>query len=202
MVYFLGRDVKVAISTEDASHGIDINSNAAAASTGDVASGDVIEVLSSSAGDVFDGNSNYNPFTDVTGVDLTLGKVDEDIAYMGQRTALKAEIKNETTLVITKKKSNKFWDHVFMDARYGVGTDNALVDGLSQPGVQHGYRLYVALKDDGSSEIITLPNCTLTEKSTSLNVDGTTEETLTFMTHVEPFINTEVVQTATSASTL
>jgi len=205
MVYFLGRDVKVAISTEDASHGIDISSatpDVAAASSGDVASGDVIEVLTSTASDVFDGNSNYNPFTDVTGVDLTLGKVDEDIAYMGQRTALKAEIKNESTLVITKKKSNKFWDHVFMDARYGVGTDNALVDGLSQPGVQHGYRLYVALKDDGSSEVITLPNCTLTEKTTSLNVDGTTEETLTFMTHVKPLIDTDVTLTATTATTL
>ena len=55
----------------------------AAASSGDVASGDVIEVLTSTASDVFDGGSNYNPFTDVTGVDLTLGKVDEDIAYMG-----------------------------------------------------------------------------------------------------------------------
>jgi hypothetical protein len=205
MVYFLGRDVKVAISTEDATHGIDISSatpDVAAASSGDVASGDVIEVLTSTASDVFDGGSNYNPFTDVTGVDLTLGKVDEDIAYMGQRTALKAEIKNESTLVITKKKSNKFWDHVFMDARYGVGTDNALVDGLSQPGVQHGYRLYVALKDDGSSEVITLPNCTLTEKTTSLNVDGTTEETLTFMTHVKPLIDTDVTLTATTATTL
>ena len=205
MVYFLGRDVKVAISTEDTTHGVDISSatpDVAAASSGDVASGDVIEVLTSTASDVFDGNSNYNPFTDVTGVDLTLGKVDEDIAYMGQRTALKAEIKNESTLVITKKKSNKFWDHVFMDARYGVGTDNALVDGLSQPGVQHGYRLYVALKDDGSSEVITLPNCTLTEKTTSLNVDGTTEETLTFMTHVKPLIDTDVTLTATTATTL
>jgi len=208
MVYFLGRDVKVAISTEDTTHGIDISSatpDVAAASSGDVASGDVIEVLTTSASDVFDGNSNYNPFTDVTGVDLTLGKVDEDIAYMGQRTALKAEIKNESTLVITKKKSNKFWDHVFMDARYGVGPtagDNALVDGLSQPGIQHGYRLYVALKDDGSSEVITLPNCTLTEKTTSLNVDGTTEETLTFMTHVKPLIDTDVTLTATTASTL
>tara|TARA_Y100001937_G_scaffold55312_1_gene76250 strand:- start:3544 stop:4158 length:615 start_codon:yes stop_codon:yes gene_type:complete len=204
MVYFLGRDVKVAITTEDTTHGVDISSatpDVAAASSGDVASGDVIEVLPTDVTAIFDSGSNYNPFTDVTGVDLTLGKIDEDIAYMGQRTALKAEIKNESTLVITKKKSNKFWDHVFMDARYGIGTDNALVDGLSQPGVQHGYRLYVALKDDGS-EVITLPNCTLTEKTTSLNVDGTTEETLTFMTHVDPLIDTDVTLTATTTSTL
>tara|TARA_R100001463_G_scaffold37314_3_gene80142 strand:+ start:726 stop:1325 length:600 start_codon:yes stop_codon:yes gene_type:complete len=199
MVYFLGRDVKVAISTESASV-VDINSNAARGSSTSVVT-DCIEKLTSSAADVFDGDSNYNPFTDVTGVELTLGKVDEDIAYMGQRTALKAEIKNETTVVITKKKLNKFWDHVFMDARYG-SDGSALIDGLSQPTVKHGYRLYIALKDDGSSEVISIPNMTFTEHSVSLNVDGTTEETLTFMGHVEPFINTDVIQTASSSSTL
>ena len=197
MVYFLGRDVKVAISTESASV-VDINSNAARGSSTSIVT-DCIEKLSSTATDVFDSGSNYNPFTDVTGVDLTLGKVDEDIAYMGQRTALKAEIKNETTVVITKKKLNKFWDHVFMDARYG-SDGSALISGLAQPTVKHGYRLYIALKDDGSSEVITVPNMTLTEHTVSLNVDGTTEETLTFAGHVEPFINTDVVQTATTTA--
>ena len=86
-----------------------------------------------------------------------------------------------------------------MDARYG-SDGSALIDGLSQPTVKHGYRLYIALKDDGSSEVISIPNMTLTEHSVSLNVDGTTEETLTFMGHVEPFINTDVVQTATTTA--
>ena len=195
MAYFLGRDVKVAISTESASV-VDINSNAARGSSTTIVT-DCIEKLSSTATDVFDNGSNYNSFTDVTGVDITLGKVDEDIAYMGLRTALKAEIKNETTIVITKKKNNKFWDHVWMDARYGSDGSN-LIDGLTQPTVKHGYRLYLALKDDGSSEVITVPNCTFSDKSTSLNTDGTTEETLTFTSHVEPFINTDVIQTATT----
>tara|TARA_Y100000034_G_scaffold103521_1_gene129134 strand:- start:1004 stop:1600 length:597 start_codon:yes stop_codon:yes gene_type:complete len=197
MAYFLGRDVKVAISTESASV-VDINSNAARGSSTTIVT-DCIEKLSSTATDVFDNGSNYNSFTDVTGVDITLGKVDEDIAYMGLRTALKAEIKNETTIVITKKKNNKFWDHVWMDARYGSDGSN-LIDGLTQPTVKHGYRLYLALKDDGSSEVITVPNCTFSDKSTSLNTDGTTEETLTFTSHVEPYINTDVVQTVTSTN--
>tara|TARA_Y100000296_G_scaffold67685_1_gene80446 strand:+ start:2916 stop:3512 length:597 start_codon:yes stop_codon:yes gene_type:complete len=197
MAYFLGRDVKVAISTESASV-VDINSNAARGSSTTIVT-DCIEKLSSTASDVFDNGSNYNSFTDVTGVDITLGKVDEDIAYMGLRTALKAEIKNETTIVITKKKNNKFWDHVWMDARYGSDGSN-LIDGLTQPTVKHGYRLYLALKDDGSSEVITVPNCTFSDKSTSLNTDGTTEETLTFTSHVEPYINTDVVQTVTSTN--
>jgi len=197
MVYFLGRDVKVAMTTESAT-GVSISGNAAIG-TGSATSGDVIEPLESSAANIFGTGSNYNQFTDVTGVDLTLGKIDEDIAYMGQRTALKAEIKNETTLVITKKKDGKFWDHVFMDARYGTDGSN-LIDGLSQPTAKFGYRIYLALKDDGSSEVISIPNMVFADHSVALNVDGTTEETLTFTGHVEPYINTEVVQTATTTN--
>jgi len=195
MAYFLGRDVKVAISTESASV-VDINSNAARGTSTTIVT-DCIEKLSASAGDVFDEGSNYNPFTDVTGVDLTLGKVDEDIAYMGQRTALKAEIKNETTVVVTKKKNSKFWDHVWMDARYGTdGSD--LISGLTQPTTKYGYRMYLALRDDGSSEVISIPNCVLSDHSVSLNADGITEETLTFVSHVDAFFATDVVQTATT----
>tara|TARA_Y100000004_G_scaffold27695_1_gene28394 strand:+ start:53 stop:664 length:612 start_codon:yes stop_codon:yes gene_type:complete len=195
MAYFLGRDVKVAITTEDESHGI----SSSAASASDPTAGDVIEVrpgtgneadIKISAGD--SATSNYNPFTDVTGVDITLGKIDEDIAYMGQRTALKAEIKNETTLVITKKKNSKFWDEVFMNARYGINSadSNNLHDGLTQPATGYGYRLYLCLTD--GTEVITLKNCTFTDHSVSLNVDGTTEETLTFMSHIQPGLGTDV----------
>ncbi len=194
MVYFLGRDVLVAISTESAT-GVDINSNAARG-TEAATSGDVIEPLPASGGDIFGTGSNYNQFTDVTGVDLTLGKIDEDIAYMGQRTALKAEIKNETTLVITKKKDGKFWDHVFMDARYGTNGTN-LTDGLAQPTATYGYRLYLALDD--TVEVITMPNMVFADHSVSLNVDGTTEETLTFISHVEPIIHTDPQVSVTTA---
>ena len=193
MAYFLGRDVKVAITTEDADRGVGISS-----ATPDVAeatataTGDVIEIL---GGTLYDAGSNYNPFTDVTSVDLTLGKVDEDIAYMGQRTALKAEIKNETTIVITKKKDGKFWDHVFMDARYGVnGTSLATA---IQPTTEFGYRLHVQLKS--SNEVISIPNCVLSDKSTSLNADGVTEESLTFLSHVTPAIDTVAYQVATTS---
>jgi hypothetical protein len=193
MVYFLGRDVKVAMTTESAT-GVSISGNAAIG-TAAATSGDVIEPLESDGANIFGTGSNYNQFTDVTGVDLTLGKIDEDIAYMGQRTALKAEIKNETTLVITKKKDGKFWDHVFMDARYGTdGSD--LNDGLAQPTVKYGYRLYLALDD--TVEVITMPNMVLADHGVSLNVDGTTEETLTFISHVEPIISTDPVITATT----
>lgn len=207
MAYFLGRDVKVAICSEEATHGVAISAgtpDSLAAST--TVTGDVIELFWPSDGAVMDGNSYYNPFTDITSVDLTLGKIDEDIAYMGQRTALKAEIKNETTLVVTKKKTSTFWDLVYMKARHGVGgnvdddtditDDNTLTDNqLKQPDIQYGYRLAVQLKS--SNEVITLQNCVVSDKSTSLNPDGVTEESITFISYVEPKIDTKAYITAT-----
>ena len=86
MAYFLGRDVKVAITTEDASNGIKAADATpiltAASSTAD--GGDAVEHLGAST--IFDGTSFYNPFTDVTSVDLTLGSVDEDIAYIDRKS--------------------------------------------------------------------------------------------------------------------
>ena len=188
MAYFLGRDVKVGITTEDESNGVQVTDSApiiiAATSTTDT--GDVIEHLGAAA--VFNGSSNYNPFTDVTSVDITLGSVDEDIAYMGQRTALKAEIKKETTIVITKKKTSPLFDLMFSDGRYGInGTTIMNGTNLTQPTTEFGFRLHVQLK--ASNEVVSIPNCVFAEKSTSLSADGVQEETLTFISHVDPFFD-------------
>jgi len=190
MAYFLGREVKVAICTEDADKSVVITAGTPdVAAVGTAATGDIIEFLWAGTGNVFDKGSFYNPFTDVTGVDLTLGKIDEDIAYMGQRTALKAEIKNETTIVITKKKNSAFWDHVFANARYGINSDNALA-GNEQPTLQYGYRLALQLNSTGTAEVITIPNCVLADHSVSLGADAVQEETLTFISYVDPEIDT------------
>ena len=188
MAYFLGRDVKVAITTEDASNGIQVNDATpilTAATDASAASGDKIENRTNT---VFDGDSNYNPFTDVTSVDITLGSVDEDIAYMGQRTALKAEIKKETTIVITKKKTGAFFDLLFSDGRYGInGTTLMGPTNMTQPTQEFGFRLYVQLESTG--EFIVVPNCVFAEKGTSLTPDGVQEETLTFTSHVDPLFD-------------
>jgi hypothetical protein len=49
----------------------------------------------------------------LTGVDLGIGVTDEDITYMGARTVLKAEIKKETTISLTRKKTDNVWDVVY-----------------------------------------------------------------------------------------
>ena len=135
-----------------------------------------------------------NPVVDVISVDVTVGAVDEDIAYMGQRTALKAEIKKENTVVITKKKDSTLFDDLFNVARYGLKTSGSATPvlmgqtTLAQPSQIHGYRLHVQLK--AANEVITFRNMTLSEHAVTLNADGVQEESITFMGHVTPLIAT------------
>jgi len=154
--------------------------------------------------------------TDITGIDFTFGAVDEDIAYFGQRTALKAEIKNEVTLTITKKKKDAGFSQLFNEARCGIrGTASAATEvaesaastltemnnNLNQPladatGSGFGYRLYLQLK--AGTEVLTLRNMCVTEYSITLNADAVQEETIVFYGNVKPLISTVLDDDATS----
>ena len=195
MAYFLGRDVKVAITTEhdadedDASSDFGLNTSMAATSTANQMAVPNREATIYAA----DTGQVTNPVTDVISVDVTVGAVDEDIAYMGQRTALKAEIKKENTVVITKKKDSKLFDEMFKAARYGlIGSGGSTptvmsTTTLAQPTRVMGYRLHVQLKN--GTEVISFPNMTLSEHAITLNADGVQEESITFMGHVTPIIS-------------
>ena len=199
MAYFLGRDVKVAIVTENSDKGLDV-SDAGVVGVASDATGTGMDARGGASGSdatndtqIFDtnvtGNTKTNPLQNLVSVDLTLGTVDEDIAYMGQRTALKAEIKKETSITLTMKKNESFFDALFNSARYGVDSTNSLADmGLTQPDTEFGYRVHVALKD--GTEVISVPNCTFSEHGVTLNADGVQEETATFISHVTPIIGT------------
>ena len=194
MAYFLGRDVEVAITTEhdDAQHSgqtnSGINSSVAVATSSMVIPNREVSTL-------FDEGEAANPVQDVISVDMTVGSVDEDIAYMGQKTALKAEIKKENTITITKKKNDAFFDKLFNSARYGLSKPASsaatINDGLSQPDNVFGYRVHVKLKAGSSGELISFPLCTLTEHTVTLNADGVQEESITFMGHVTPIMGTD-----------
>ena len=151
--------------------------------------------------------------TDLVGIDFTMGKTDEDIAYFGQRTGLKAEIKNEITLVLTRKKSDASFDLLFNKARCGIrattgatalagGTDNVAFDNnLNMPtadasGSGFGYRLYLELK--GGAEVLSLSNMCITDHSVTLGADAVQEESITFYGNVEPIISTATVNTTTA----
>ena len=164
-----------------------------------------------------------NIITDITGVDITVGTVDEDISFLGQRHALKAELKNEMTLVLTRKKgqgssraqSHELFAALFNKARCGLlhedGTidaevgetdsklsfDNSLtIPTASADGANFGYRLHLQAKE--SKEVITLRNMCMTEYSTTLNADGITEETITCYGNTKPVIGTAANTTLTA----
>ena len=189
MAYFLGRDVIVAVTSENTTNGFLNTSGAATVSASATNSGT----------DVFkrDGINLTNGtgiMKDLTGVEVSLGAIDEDIAYMGQRTALKAEIKKETTVTLTRKKSDAFWSDMWATGyRWGcisTSTNEAttVAIGNAMPSsTEYGFRVHVALKDD--AEVITVSGMTFSEYSTTLNADGVTEETLTFISHITPKVS-------------
>jgi len=209
MAYFLGRDVKVAITTEhDAAEDSGASADFGLTATMGATSTANAMVIPSRDSTIFTTSDVQatNPMTDVISVDVTVGAVDEDIAYMGQRTALKAEIKKENTVVITKKKDSKVFDEMFNVARYGLvssGSATPTVMGqasLEQPTRVMGYRLHVQLLS--GTEVISLPNMTMTEHAVTLNADGVQEESITFMGHVTPVIAATATKTATTVANL
>ena len=213
MAYFLGRDVAIAITTEDADYGVDVTTagakgtfTAAAGSTDLVFAGPLLQQDGSdgsSGTTVFgtqgaDVTADYsNEVGDLTGCDLGIGVTDEDITYLGARSVLKAEIKKETTVTLTRKKSNICWDTIFNDgARWGI-SDTTFYSGLEDPAVStFGYRIYIKLKN--ATEVFMIRNACIQGHSISLNADGTTEETLELMSYIDPVIGTTDSVTPTS----
>jgi hypothetical protein len=171
-------------------------------------------ILTISAGTVA-GVDRSNDLADVTGIDITVGAVDEDIVYMGQRTALKSEIKKDTSITITRKKSDMLFSLLFNQARAGIRhtdgtidsevneTDSKLVfhDTLVKPtataaGSNYGYRVHAQIKS--GSEVMSLTNACISEYSTTVSPDGVTEETITFICYTTPKIQSTAYTTLAS----
>ena len=134
MAFYLGKDVSVYISTENTTLGVSpVTTTAGAGSVTNAASATFAGKLDATA-------SCQTEQTDLTAVDLSIGAMDEDITYFGMRTALKAEIKKETSITLTRKKSDDLYDLVFDKLRYGLtGTsvnDTSINSGLAEPTVE------------------------------------------------------------------
>jgi len=155
---------------------------------------------------------------DLTGVDIGIGVTDEDITFMSTKTVLKAEIKKETTITLTRKKTNSVWDVVYngptaanegwtgsaqetgdYGARWGVIEGAAqtwyIMNGLSAPknvtdfgGSNVSFGYRVFIELKSTEEIIAIPGCQLVAHSVTLNADGTTEETCELVSQVTPKI--------------
>ena len=222
MAYYLGRDVKVWALLES-------SDNLGVATDGTNGASKVAEGTAGSwafgrrATGLVDGKA----LSDLTSVDLSIGVVDEDITYMGQRSVLKAEIKKETTLTLTRKKSDMQWDVLFNGpvksgdeivsgttahgARWGitsaVGGASKISDGLRSPkdhaaasgDIEFGYRMVLKL---GTGEFFVMRNAQISAHSVTVNADGTTEETLELISMVQPLVKAAVADcvAATTAS--
>ena len=71
---------------------------------------------------------------------------------------MKAEIKKETTLTLTRKKIDNSWDVCFQEARCGTDGGTGIrgtTDGAPDD-VAYGYRVYVKMKDN--TEVFVLRN--------------------------------------------
>ena len=214
MVYYRGSDVRVYITTETDDAGVKVTDT------------NVVEVITSSdvstnfahklnAAGCAAGSTDFE-VSDLTGVDVGIGVQDEDISYVGRMNVLKAEIKKETTVSLTRKKSDPEWDTIYcgtvdgghlwdaavtdVGARWGVSYDGSsaykISNGLFSP-TDHvdssassvktfGYRLHVRLKALG--QVLSIPACAITGHTVSINGDGTSEETLEFSSHVTPIV--------------
>jgi hypothetical protein len=219
MAYFLGRDLDIALLTENLTLGLGL------VTTSSVRSVAVLDFSNAGGGTyysaqplfagprlaAYDGdpdlwvavndtdqveiNSLYptwnNRPANITGVDLSVSTQDEDVQFIGQRNILKAEIKKENSITLTRKKSDDVWDVIFNEARFGLDESGLKGDGHYQPDFTgYGYRVALRFKSGtaGVGEVFVLPNCCITEHTVTLGADSSQEESLTFVSYVDPII--------------
>ena len=187
MTYFLGRDLNAYIGTESA---FGLHWSGTTASTAVTAAASNRTFAMPLASGVVTSTTNYafgNLCLDLTGCDLSIGAVDEDVTYFGLRSVQKVESKKETTVSLTRKKINMDWDLTFNNGyRWGIYGSADPWDGLEEPTATHGYRLFLELKN--GAEVFTVPNACIQSHTVTLNADGTADETMEFMSYVTPLL--------------
>lgn len=187
MTYFLGRDLNAYIGTESA---FGLHWSGTTASTAVTAAASNRTFAMPLASGVVTSTTNYafgNLCLDLTGCDLSIGAVDEDVTYFGLRSVQKVESKKETTVSLTRKKINMDWDLTFNNGyRWGISGSADPWDGLEEPTATHGYRLFLELKN--GAEVFTVPNACIQSHTVTLNADGTADETMEFMSYVTPLL--------------
>ena len=169
----------------------------------DSTTGTVFGNIDQSASSAFGFNIN-NEVVNLTGVDLSLGAMDEDLSFIGQRATMRVEVKKENSITLTRKKTNDLWDVIYNDARFGLienfdttlaasAADLQIEDGLTAPDFPaYGYRVYLKFRAHTDANSVGLamaiPNCCITEHSITLGADATTEESITLQSYMDPII--------------
>ena len=232
MVYFLGRDVNVAISTESTTAADDISVEALKCLSGSAGVGIVFAADMSTA--LFNQfNSGNGLVDDCVGVDVGIGATDEDTTFVGQKQAGKVEIKKEVTVSLTRKKANDVWDTIFNGVSQAASLENFSSDqswgarwgldkttsasapylgvGLSNPRdvilkssspVTISYGYRIHILLKASGQVISIPNCTLMSHAVTVSNDAANEETVEFMSTVKPKITASYSAAVNEAATL
>ena len=208
MVYFMGQDIALFVTTENtetaAVYGLCSDAGVISWST-TTGTNHIFSGPLSGSLDYRDGTVKGVPqLTNIIGLDVSIGTMDEDITYFGFRQTTKAEIKKETTISITRKKENLVWDAVFNNqssayGRWGVSGTTGL-SGLTEPTVNLGYRVPVQLQN--GSEVMSIPGCVLAAHTVTTNVDGSADETLEFTTPLTPSFGQTADQAALTSADL
>jgi hypothetical protein len=202
MVYFVGRDVEVWLGTEEQANGLFYSGSATGPNwdTGDYVTKALYTRFAIPCASGAASDTTY-PMNFITGLDLSIGAMDDDITYLGFRDVTKVEIKKETTCTITRKKVDAVWDQVFNNARFGL-TGSALIgsETLTEPTITRGYRIWIKLRDGDT--VFTLRNSCVQSHTVSENADGTADETLEFMSYIDPKIATAAITAATDPGDL
>ena len=191
MVFYLGQDVAITALTENTTGGVTVS-----------AAGVESFPTSATAGFAAKQGGTATAWNQITSCDVSIGAMDEDITYFGMRSVTKAEIKKETTITLTRKKTSIEWDTIFNDVRYGV-TGTAAWAGLEEPTVNHGYRMFVTIDSGiGNDEVVTLMGCCVQGHTVTVNTDGTMDETLELMSYITPVYSNTAYTTAITAAQL
>jgi len=218
MAYFTGKDVDVWITTEHINDCVAVSGNELIVQDQGAGTINAARAAKPStaifSGALGNAGSPANRITDVTGCDLSVGATDEDLNFFGLRNVGKIEIKKDTSVTITRKKSNNKNMVVFQGqtnsshspgeglhgARWGlVGpTTMKIADGSVDPKSAsddtsaqcYGFRVFVELKgtSDDTGTVLVIPNCTVMDYSGSVSNDSANEETFTLSSMVKPIL--------------
>ena len=139
MTYFLGRDVDVFLTLESkvTASGLAVDANERVVLAAD-ASATIPSMINGAT-------VATAAVLDLTGVDLSIGVSDEDVGpFFGQETTQKIELRKETTLTLTRKKSDSTFDLIFNGPCSGTqfmgGTSNADLLQAKRQGARFGIK--------------------------------------------------------------
>ena len=139
MTYFLGRDVDVFLTLESkvTASGLAVDTNERVVLAAD-ASATIPSMINGAT-------VATAAVLDLTGVDLSIGVSDEDVGpFFGQETTQKIELRKETSLTLTRKKSDSTFDLIFNGPCSGTqfmgGTSNADLLQAKRQGARFGIK--------------------------------------------------------------